>query len=236
MTLLTCDRVTLRYERVTAVDSLSFTVDTGDFLAIVGENGSGKTSLVKAILGLMPVAGGFIRYGDGLKRTQIGYMPQQTAHQRDFPAGVREIVLSGCLNQMGLRPFYGAQEKERAAWALRTLHIADLQNVSYHALSGGQQQRVLLARALCASRRLLLLDEPAAGLDPLATQELYRVVADLNRHEGITILMVSHDVAAAVDNASHILHLHQTPLFFGTAEAYRQSEVGRLFLRGVSHG
>ena len=235
MTLLTCDRVTLRYERVTAVDNLSFTVDTGDSLAIVGENGSGKTSLVKAILGLMPVAGGSIRFGDGLKRTQIGYMPQQTARQRDFPAGVREIVLSGCLNQMGLRPYYGAQEKERAAWALRILHIADLENVSYHALSGGQQQRVLLARALCASRRLLLLDEPASGLDPLATQELYRLVADLNRHEGITVLMVSHDIAAAVESASHILHLHQTPLFFGTAEAYRQSDVGRLFLRGVSH-
>jgi len=231
MPLLTCDHVTLRYERVTAVEGLTFSVVSGDYLCIVGENGSGKSSLVKAMLGLMPIAAGTIRMEAGLKPTHIGYLPQQTAHQRDFPATVQEIVLSGCLNAMGLRPFYTAKEKNRTEQAMDKLDIAMLKNTSYHELSGGQQQRVLLARALCATHKLLLLDEPAAGLDPLATADLYRMIGTLNREEGITIIMVSHDVDAAVANASHILHLHNTSLFFGTAEAYRSSDIGQLFLK-----
>lgn len=235
MPLITCEGVTLRYDRVTALENLTFSVSQGDYLCIVGENGSGKSSLVKAILGLMPVASGVIRMEEGLKPTHIGYLPQQNAHQRDFPAIVQEIVLSGCLNAMGFRPFYTAKEKKRAASALARLGIQDLQNTGYHELSGGQQQRVLLARALCATQKLLLLDEPAAGLDPLVTSELYRLIGTLNREEGITILMVSHDIQAAVANASHILHLRKAPLFFGTAEAYRQSDIGRLFLTEGSH-
>ena len=191
MTLLTCDRVTLRYERVTAVDNLSFTVDTGDSLAIVGENGSGKTSLVKAILGLMPVAGGSIRFGDGLKRTQIGYMPQQTARQRDFPAGVREIVLSGCLNAMGFRPFYTAKEKKRAASALARLGIQDLQNTGYHELSGGQQQRAFLARALAQEAHVLLLDEPFTGLDAENREAAMRAI--LRAAETKIVILSTHE-------------------------------------------
>ena len=235
MPLIACDRVTLRYDRTVAVENLSFAVHAGDYLCIVGENGSGKSSLLKALLKLHPVAEGSIRFGEGLTPAQIGYLPQQTALQRDFPASVREIVLSGCLNQMRAKPFYGKREKARAVEAMERLQILTLQNRSYHELSGGQQQRVLLARALCATRTLLLLDEPAAGLDPLATQELYRVIDELNKQERITVVMVSHDIRAAVAHASHILHLRTAPVFFGTSEAYRQSEVGCRFLAEDVH-
>lgn len=235
MALIDCEGLTLGYERTVAVQGLDFSVRQGEYLCVVGENGSGKSTLIKALLRLHPLSAGAIRYGDGLRPSQIGYLPQQTALQRDFPASVREVVLSGCLNQMGLRPVYLAAEKRRAAAAMARLGILALQNRSYHALSGGQQQRVLLARALCATRRLLLLDEPCAGLDPLATAELYQTIGELNRQDGITVIMVSHDVAAAVQNASHILHLRTQPLFYGAAAAYRQSDIGRLYLGVGAH-
>ena len=235
MALLSVENLTLRYERVTAVQDVNFTVSQGDYLCIVGENGSGKSSLIKAILGLMPVASGTLRLSDGLRRTQIGYLPQQTPSQRDFPAAVEEIVFSGCLNRMGLRPFYAAKEKARVQNAIARLGIQALRTRSYHELSGGQQQRVLLARALCAADRMLLLDEPAAGLDPLVTQELYQLIASLNREEGMTIVMVSHDIPSAIRYASHILHLRSHPLFYGDAESYRISDVARLFLQEVPH-
>ncbi len=235
MALIDCEGLALRYERTVAVQDLSFTVNPGDSLCIVGENGSGKSTLIKALLRLHPLAAGAIRYGDGLQPSQIGYLPQQTAVQRDFPASVREVVLSGCLNRMGLRPVYLSAEKSRAQAAMERLGILPLQQRSYHELSGGQQQRVLLARALCATQRLLLLDEPGAGLDPLATQELYRIIRTLNQQDGITVIMVSHDVSAAVQIATHILHLRTRPLFYGDARHYAESDIGRLYL-GVSAG
>ena len=235
MPLIACDRVTLRYDRTLAAENLTFAVERGDSLCIVGENGSGKTSLVKALLGLMPLAGGAIRYEAGFSPRHIGYLPQQTALQRDFPASVWEITLSGCLSRMGLRPYYSAADKRRASSALERLGIAALRGRSYHELSGGQQQRVLLARALCAAHSLLLLDEPVAGLDPLATQELYQLIGQLHREGGMTVITVSHDVAAAVSQATHILHLRKTVLFYGTAEAYRQSAVGKVFLAEAPH-
>lgn len=235
MALLSAENLTLYYERVAALQAVSFTVSQGDYLCIVGENGSGKSSLMKAILGLVPISSGTLQLGDGLRRTQIGYLPQQAPTQRDFPAVVEEIVLSGCLNRMGMRPYYTAKEKLRTQTALDRLGIASLRGRSYHELSGGQQQRVLLARALCAADRLLLLDEPAAGLDPLATQELYQVIASLNRQEGMTIVMVSHDIPSSIHYASHILHLRNRTLFFGRTESYRNSEVARQFLQEAAH-
>jgi len=235
MALLSGANLTLYYERVAALQEVSFTVSQGDYLCIVGENGSGKSSLMKAILGLVPISSGTLQLGDGLRRTQIGYLPQQAPTQRDFPAVVEEIVLSGCLNRMGMRPYYTAKEKLRTQTALDRLGIATLRGRSYHELSGGQQQRVLLARALCAADRLLLLDEPAAGLDPLATQDLYQVIASLNRQEGMTIVMVSHDIPSSIHYASHILHLRNRALFFGRTESYRNSEVARQFLQEAAH-
>ena len=230
MALITCEHLSLGYENRELLRDLSFSVRAGDYLCIVGENGSGKTTLMKTILGLRQPLAGSIRFGDGLRQTEIGYLPQQTDVQRDFPASVWEIVLSGCMNSLGLRPFYGKAQKARAEEALQKLDIADLRRRCYRELSGGQQQRVLLARALCATGKLLLLDEPVSGLDPRVTAELYRIIRDLNR-EGITILMISHDLQAAAEDASHILHVGRE-LFFGTKADYLRSSVCRCFQPG----
>ena len=229
MALLTCQNVTLGYENTKVVESLSFEIHAGDYLCIVGENGSGKSTLMKAILHLNAPMSGSIQTGDGLKASEIGYLPQQTVVQRDFPASVREIVLSGCLNRLGLRPFYNRKEKQLAEENMEKMGISDLANRSYRELSGGQQQRVLLARALCATKKMLLLDEPVAGLDPKVTAEMYALIEKLNREDGITILMISHDIAAAVKYATHILHISHEPLFWGTRDEYVKSGLGKVF-------
>lgn len=228
MAQLICEDVTLGYEGRTVTEHLNFEVNAGDYLCIVGENGAGKSTLVKALLGLKTPMSGRITTGDGLKPTEIGYLPQQTLVQRDFPASVREIVLSGCLNKCGKRPFYSKQEKELAKKQIKRMNIENLEKRCYRELSGGQQQRVLLARALCATGKMLLLDEPVAGLDPKVTKEMYELIQSLN-NEGITIIMVSHDIAAAVKYASHILHVSHTPLFFGTKEDYMKTDISRTF-------
>ena len=223
MALLSCQNVTLGYENTKVVENLSFEVNAGDYLCIVGENGSGKSTLMKAILRLHSPLSGSIVTGDGLKANEIGYLPQQTVVQRDFPAAVREIVLSGCLNRRGLRPFYNREEKQRAEKHMERMGISQLANHCYRELSGGQQQRVLLARALCATKKMLLLDEPVAGLDPKVTAEMYALIRELNQEDGITVIMISHDIAAAVKYASHILHISHEPLFWGTREDYIKS-------------
>lgn len=216
------------YDGRPVAEDLHFTVNAGDYLCIVGENGAGKSTLVRTILGLQPPVAGEIRAGDGLRSDEIGYLPQQTDIQRDFPASVREIVRSGCQARCGLRPFYNRAEKALAEENMARMGILPLARRCYRNLSGGQQQRVLIARALCATRKCLLLDEPAAGLDPRATAELYALIQELNR-EGITIIMVSHDLTAAMEHASHILHVGKRS-FFGTCDEYRTSPVGRRFL------
>ena len=217
MAELSVQNVTLGYEGRPVVEGLSFTVGSGDYLYILGENGSGKSTLIKAILGLHPAMEGEIRW-EGLKPSEIGYLPQQTDVQRDFPASVIEIVRSGLISRGGLRPFYTKEEKALADANMERLGITHLTRRCYRELSGGQQQRVLLARALCAARKMLLLDEPVAGLDPGASEEMYELVAGLNR-EGITILMVSHDLQAAEKYARHILRIGE-PVFWGTKEEY----------------
>lgn len=228
MRLITCDNVTLAYDGRVVVHDLHMQVNAGDYLCIVGENGSGKSTLMRALLGLKKPSGGAIRLENGLLQSEIGYLPQQTAVQRDFPATVREVVQSG-LRGGALRPFLTAGEKARLSACLQLLEIADIAGRPYRALSGGQQQRALLARALCATEKVLLLDEPVAGLDPAMTAGLYAVIERLHRR-GVTIIMISHDIPAAVKYATHILHLRHTPLFFGTAADYAESTVGRRFL------
>ena len=218
MAELSVENLTLGYEGRAVVEGLSFTVESGDYLYILGENGSGKSTLIKALLGLHPAMAGHIRRGDGLERDEIGYLPQQTDVQRDFPASVLEIVRSGFAGRRGLRPFYTQAEKAEAARNMERLGIAHLARRCYRELSGGQQQRVLLARALCAAGKMLLLDEPVAGLDPAAAEEMYGLVDSLNR-EGTTILMVSHDLPAAKKYARHILRIGE-PLFWGTKADY----------------
>ena len=228
MALLTVEDLKLGYESQVVLEHLSFTVNTGDYLCIVGENGSGKSTLMRTLLHLMPALGGRITAGDGLMPNEMGYLPQQTIVQKDFPASVWEIVLSGCQGRCGRRPFYGKEEKELARKNIARMRLENLTGRCYRELSGGQQQRVLLARALCATRKLLLLDEPVSGLDPKVTAEMYALIEELNR-EGITIIMISHDIAAAVKYASHILHIGKK-VFFGTKEEYRESDLGRYFL------
>lgn len=235
MSLIKCEGVTLGYENTIVLDGLDLEVDAGDYLCILGENGSGKSTLIKALLGLKKPLKGVIRLGDGLKQNEIGYLPQQNSAQKDFPASVYEVVQSGCLNHKGLFPFYSKADREHALSNMRLLGIEDLQKKSYQELSGGQQQRVLLARALCATKKLLLLDEPVAGLDPLVTKELYDVIRMLNREQGITVITVSHDVGAAIDPATHILHLRNRVLFSGTKEDYLDTSIGKAFLGGVVH-
>ena len=234
MALLTVQDLSLGYDARVIAQDLSFRVNAGDYLCIVGENGSGKSTLMKTLLGLQPPLGGSIETGDGLQRNEIGYLPQQTVVQRDFPASVREIVLSGCQGRCGLRPFYSAEDKRLAGETMAQRGISKLANRCYRELSGGQQQRVLLARALCATRMLLLLDEPVSGLDPKVTSEMYELIASLNR-EGVTIVMISHDIGAAVRYASHILHIG-AEVFFGTKEDYLRSDAGKLFVNRQKGG
>ena len=198
MAQITCKNLTLGYENRAIQENLNFSINAGDYLCIVGENGSGKSTLMKTLLHLQPPISGTIELGDGLRKNEIGYLPQQTLVQRDFPASVKEIVLSGCQGRCGWRPFYNKEDKEIARRAMEKMMIQDLQDRCYRELSGGQQQRVLLARALCAAKKILLLDEPVSGLDPKVTAEMYQLIEDLNKKDEITIIMISHDIEAAV--------------------------------------
>jgi len=218
--MIDCRNISLAYDREIVLSELSFSVNQGDFLCIVGENGSGKSTLVKALLSLIGIHRGSIEFG--LSRNEIGYLPQQTDAQKDFPAGVWEVVLSGCRNRSGLRPFYSAKDRAKAREILERLGIGDLVRRCFRELSGGQQQRVLLARALCSAKKLILLDEPTAGLDPLAANEFYNIINRLNK-EGVTVIMVSHDIDNAVRSSTHILHLKNKPVFFGKYGDYLKS-------------
>ncbi|MBQ1487941.1 MAG: ABC transporter ATP-binding protein [Lachnospiraceae bacterium] len=229
MSLIEVNNLTVGYDNEVVASGISFRVNEGDYLCIVGENGSGKSTLMKTLLHLQKPLSGEIIFGDGMKRGEIGYLPQQTLVQKDFPASVKEIVLSGCQAKCGMRPFYNKEEKALALQNMRRMGIEDLANRSYRDLSGGQQQRVLLARALCAAGKVLLLDEPVAGLDPKVTAEMYERIEKLNK-EGVAIIMVSHDIAAAVRYADYILHMGER-IFYTTKEKYMESEEGSFFIR-----
>ncbi len=228
MSLITVENLSVGYDGVAVEKDINFTVNEGDYLCIVGENGSGKSTLMKTLLGLQEPVSGKITFSKDAGNSGIGYLPQQTIVQRDFPASVREIVLSGCQGRCGFRPFYNKQEKALADANMERMGISELAGRNYRELSGGQQQRVLLARALCATQKLLLLDEPVSGLDPKVTQEMYDLINRLNG-EGITIIMVSHDIKAAAMYASHVLHLG-AKYFFGTADEYMNSKPGKFFM------
>lgn len=218
MSQITCTDLKLGYGNHVILDNLNFTVEKDDYLTVIGENGTGKSTLMKGILGLHLPLGGSITMGEGLSPKDVGYLPQQTPAQRDFPASVEEIVRSGCQARCGLRPFYNKEEKALADENMARMRIEDLRKRSYRCLSGGQQQRVLLARALCATQKILLLDEPTSGLDPRVSAELYELIAQLHK-EGITIIIISHDMSSALDYSTKILRLTK-PVYFGTLEGY----------------
>ena len=232
MSQIECKDVSVKYENQVVLEDISFSIEQGDYLCIVGENGSGKSTLVKTILGLENSKLGQIVFGEGLNKNEIGYLPQQTQAQKDFPASVYEVVLSGCLNSKGFSPFYSMKDKKLANEMIKSLGIENIKRKSFRELSGGQQQRVLLARALCATKKIIILDEPITGLDPTVTREMYSLIKEINK-KGITIIMVSHDINFAVNNASKILHLKKNIKFFGNTEDYSNSEVGRRFIGGA---
>ncbi len=227
MAQLVCRNLCLGYDGREILHDLNFKVESGDYLCIIGENGSGKSTLMRTILGLQSSVSGKIITGDGLVKNEIGYLPQQTAVQKDFPATVWEIVLSGFQGRCGLRPFYNKEEKQTALMNIEKMGISKLAKRCYRELSGGQQQRVLLARALCATQKALLLDEPVSGLDPKVTSDMYRLIENLNR-DGITVIMITHDVSAALRYATHILHIG-SEVFFGTKREYLESSFSRRF-------
>ena len=219
--------VTKKYGNFVAVDNISFNIKEGEIIGLLGPNGAGKSTLIKTLLNLIDKVSGRIEYGDGLKDYEIGYLPQQTVVQKDFPATVWEVVLSGTLAGSGFKPFYGKKEKSLAIEKMRELDITDLKKKCYRNLSGGQQQRVLLARALCATSKVILLDEPVTGLDPKVTAEFYEILKKLN-DKGITVIMVSHDLQS-VSYATHILYLDSKDSFYGTKKEFMQSDKANVF-------
>lgn len=230
--ILECKDVTLGYENRIVAENINFSINEGDYLCIVGENGTGKSTLIKTLLGLINPLQGKVSVNVGKSLKGIGYLPQQTQTQKDFPASVWEVVLSGVLNTGHKSPFYSKEDKAEAMLNLEKLGIAHLKRQCYRELSGGQQQRVLLARALCATDSVLILDEPVTGLDPAAAKDFYDTIKELNR-EGVTIVMVTHDIKNAVNYATHILHLEQENDFFGTVEEYKKSNISNMFLGGT---
>lgn len=231
MELIKCENLSMAYEGVTAVNNISFTLDEGDYLCILGENGSGKSTLIKGILGLKQSTSGSIEF-KGIKQRQIGYLPQQNALQKDFPATVQEVILSGCLNSCGWRPFYGKKQKQVMEECIEHLHLNPIRKKSFRDLSGGQQQRVLIARALCATDKLLLLDEPVTGLDPIVTIELYELIKHLNQAHGVSVIMISHDVDSAIKYSNKILHVTRENSFFGTTEEYLKTDIYKNMIGG----
>jgi len=230
MQLLKCENIHMNYDSTKAVNGVSFTVDEGDFLCIVGENGAGKSTLLKGILGLQKISEGSVSF-NGIKKSEIGYLPQRTQVQKDFPAAVKEVVLSGRIGRKR-KLFYSAEDRQIASENMETMKISDIRNKSFNELSGGQQQRVLLARALCATDRLLLLDEPTAGLDPFVTEDMYRLIEHLNSEHGVTVIMVTHDIKSAVKYANKILCMEHDGDFFGTTQEYLDTPAANRILGG----
>ncbi|GMO29385.1 MAG: ABC transporter ATP-binding protein [Termitinemataceae bacterium] len=222
--------LSIAYDGNVVLDNLNFSVEAGDYFCIAGENGSGKSTLIKGLLKLIKPASGTLQIGRFLK-DKTGYLPQQTALQKDFPAGVFEVVLSGRISKKGFLPFYTAKDKAIADENLQRLHVFDLKYKCFRELSGGQQRRVLLARSLCAAEKLLILDEPAAGLDPIATQEMYALLKKINVELMMTIIMVTHDISCVINYADKILHLQNKQVFFGTVNEYIESESGKTFMK-----
>ncbi len=232
MPIITCKNLSLGYGGKEVIKDISFELGVGDYLCIVGENGSGKTTLMKGLLGLIKPIKGQIQ----INEPKIGYLPQQTTLQRDFPVTVREVILSGCLSSHRFNPFYTKKDRAMSDAVAKKLELTPLMNSSYLELSGGQQQRVLIARALCAAGNLLILDEPAAGLDPIITNEIYETVEKLNKEDKMTVIMVSHDIKASVKYASHILHIGNSSAYFATVKEYKASSDAKCFLGGGLDG
>ncbi|MCR5419819.1 MAG: metal ABC transporter ATP-binding protein [Lachnospiraceae bacterium] len=228
MVYISCRDLKLGYDGEVVTENINFDVEEGDYLCIIGENGAGKSTLMKALMNLNKPMGGEIIFAEEIRKNEIGYLPQNKDFQRDFPASVEEIVISGTLSKCGLRPFYSKKDKKTAEENMKKMNVYDLRKKCYRELSGGQQQRVLLARALCATGKLLLLDEPVTGLDYKVTCEFYGLLSDLNK-AGVSIVMVSHDLDEAMGHSNKILQIGREQVFFGSKNDYLLSESWRAF-------
>ena len=226
MSYIKCKDLSVGYDSNIVSRGINFNLEAGNYLCIVGENGAGKSTLMKTMLGLLPKLSGELEYGEDLSKSDIGYLPQQTLLQKDFPASVWEIVLSGHIGKGSM--YYSRIQKRIARENMEYMSISNLANKCYMDLSGGQKQRVLLARALCATSKLILLDEPVTGLDPKVTADFYSLVKKLN-NDGISIIMVSHDIDSSIKYASHILHIAEKQLFFGETKDYMNSQAYKIF-------
>lgn len=226
MSIFECKKLTVGYGDKVVCKDINFAVEKGQYVCIMGENGSGKSTLVKTILGLQKNLSGKVTFDKNFKRNRVGYLPQQNDLQKDFPATVNEIVLSGFLNSMGLRPYYKKSEKDKAKEVMDYLGIEDFGKRSFRELSGGQQQRVLLARALCATDEILFLDEPTNALDSRSINRFYKLLKDLN-DAGMTIVMVSHNVDKVLEYSSHIVYLKNTMLFAGTKSDFEKTDIAK---------
>lgn len=233
MDLLKCENVSVAYEGKSVLEDVSFSVGEGDYICVLGENGAGKSTLIKTLLGLKKPESGSISFLNDFSRAYVGYLPQQQTVKKDFPASVWEVVVSGNENSLGFKPFFGKVHRQRTEENLKKLGIYDLKDKCFRELSGGQQQRVLLCRALCATKKLLILDEPASGLDPVATGELYAVIKNLNDEDKIAVIMISHDTDCAKRYAKKILHLAARQVFFGLKSDYMNTEIGRKFMEEI---
>lgn len=229
-TQLICKNLTVAYERINVFEDINMTIHEGDYISIVGENGTGKSTLIKAILGLVPMKKGELEYGEGISKKNIGYLPQQNISQNDFPASVKEVILSGSLSTSSFSVFYSKAALKKVKRVMKRLGIENLSKKTFGNLSGGQKQRVLLARALMATDKILFLDEPITGLDPIVTNEFYEIIKDLNEKDNLTIVMVSHDIENAMKYSNKILHMNEGSYFFGTKDEYLNSNQAKGFL------
>lgn len=228
MSLLECKKLSIGYQNKVVCKDISFKVERGEYVCVIGENGSGKSTMLKTILGLNKAISGKIIFDDDFNKSAIGYLPQQSGIQKDFPATVKEIVMSGFLGKIGLRPFYNRKEKDKATAIMRELEILEFQKKSMRDLSGGQQQRVLLARALCASDELLIMDEPINNLDAKSMKSFYKLISKLNRENNITIMLVTHDIEKVIKDVNHIIYLKDNTLkFSGTQRDFLNSEYAK---------
>jgi len=214
--MIKCENVTIKYDGFTAFENLSFEVKKGEWFFITGENGCGKSTLIKAMLGLEKPSEGKINKSDCCG---IGYAAQQSQIQGDFPASVYEIVLSGHVKKAGL--FYSKKHKQNADEKIKLLKIEDIKNACFSELSGGQKQRVLLARALCAAEKMLVLDEPVTALDEDAEKDLYETLEKLHKN-GMTIIMVLHDMKSVLKYADRILHFEKGNFFCGNVQQFKE--------------
>ena len=212
-----CEGLAVGYSGKPLCKEFDLEINNGDYICIVGENGAGKSTFIKTLIGLIPAVSGDVALRGDIVRSDIGYLPQQRETQKDFPASVWEVVLSGCLNRLGFRPFYGIRERKLASAAIRELDLEDIKNESFRELSGGQRQRVLLARAIAGSKKVLVLDEPITGLDPVAAAHLYYLLDRLNQ-SGTTIITISHDISKALAAANKLLIMSDTPHLASEAE------------------